>query len=108
MAYDIELENRIDKLSEGWELTKKKMFGGIGYLAGGNMAFGIHKDELIIRASEKEGEGLLAKPGVRIFDMTGRPMKNWFMAGGDAIKSDEKLLELLETGYDYSLSLPPK
>ena len=47
MAYDEGLEARIDDITRRWsmpELTKKKMFGGIGYLLSGNMAFGIWKD----------------------------------------------------------------
>jgi TfoX/Sxy family transcriptional regulator of competence genes len=108
MAYDTNLEERIDKLSAGWDLAKKKMFGGIGYLASGNMAFGIHRDELILRASEEQAEELLKRPGIRVFDMTGRPMKNWLMAGGQAIKGDKDLLELLQTGCDFAVGLPSK
>jgi hypothetical protein len=40
--------------------------------------------------------------------MTGRPMKNWFMAGGEAIKSEADLKDLLQTGRDFALSLPVK
>ena len=110
MAYDTKLEQRIDKFAAGWDitLTKKKMFGGIGYLAGGNMCFGIHKNELIIRADEAKAKKLLNKKGIRVFDMTGRPMKNWLMASPDAFDSDAKLLELLTAGRDFGLSLPPK
>lgn len=108
MAYDTKLEERIDKLVGDWGLAKENMFGGIGYLAGGNMAFGIHKDELIIRAAEEQGKNLLSKPGMRIFDMTGRPMKNWLMAGKAAIQTDGQLNGLLKIGYDFALSLPSK
>lgn len=110
MAYDTEVEQRIDALTKSWDmqLTKKKMFGGIGYLIGGNMCFGIHKNELIIRTDEQQASELLSKKGIRVFDMTGRPMKNWFMATPEAFDSEDKLQELLEIGRNFAISLPPK
>ena len=103
------LEERVDKLTADWGATKKKMFSGHGYMINGNLAFGTHKkDELIVRAGEEQASNLLKQPGIRVFDMTGRPMKNWFMASGDAIKTDDSLLKLLETGRDFAQSLPPK
>jgi TfoX/Sxy family transcriptional regulator of competence genes len=108
MAYDTDLEAKIDSLTSDWDLAKKKMFGGIGYLLSGNMAFGIHKDELILRADEKEAESLLKQEGIRLFDMTGRPMKNWLMAEQNAWSSDDKLEGLLKIGRDFASGLPPK
>jgi TfoX/Sxy family transcriptional regulator of competence genes len=110
MAYDTELESRIDSLIGSWNvpLTKMKMFGGVGYLAYGNMAFGIHKDGLVVRTSDEQGQELLREPGVRVFDMTGRPMKNWFLTSREAIDRKESLLKLLELGRDCALTLPPK
>ncbi len=50
MAYNIDLEDRIDRLaSRVGGPEKKKMFGGIGYMLNGNLCFGIHKDALILR-----------------------------------------------------------
>ncbi len=109
MAYDENLEGRIDELTADWGLGKKKMFGGLGYFVNGNMSFGIHKDELIVRATEELGKELLKQSGMRLFDiMKGRTMKTWFIAGGKAIADDKSLRELLETGRDYALGLPPK
>jgi TfoX/Sxy family transcriptional regulator of competence genes len=105
----MDLEDRIDELSAPWEPVKKKMFSGYGYMINGNLAFGTHKkNELIVRAGEEQAESLLKQPGVRVFDMTGRPMKNWFMASPEAFQTDEQLLALLQTGYDFAKSLPPK
>lgn len=75
----------------------------------GNLAFGTHKkDQLIIRAGEEKAEELLRQPGIRVFDMTGKPMKNWFMATEEAFKTDGDLVKLLRTGKDFAESLPPK
>ncbi|MBI2589347.1 TfoX/Sxy family protein [Candidatus Saccharibacteria bacterium] len=108
MAYDTHLEAGIDKLTLQWGLGKKPMFGGLGYFLGGNMCFGIHKDELIVRATEEQGKELLKEPGMRPFDMSRHPMKTWFMGGGNAISDSNNLLKLLEIGRDYALNLPPK
>lgn len=103
------LEERIDSLTGGWQTTKKRMFSGYGYMVNGNLAFGTHnQDQLIVRAGEEKAEELLKKPGIRIFDITGRPMKNWFVAVSEAVKTDKELQGLLTSGYDFAKSLPPK
>ncbi|MFN2119118.1 MAG: TfoX/Sxy family protein, partial [Anaerolineales bacterium] len=53
------------------------MFGGIGFLVNGNMACGVHRDSLIVRLGTAEYEAALKRPHVKVFDMTGRPMKGW-------------------------------
>lgn len=50
MAYDEGLAQRIRELLKDMPgFVEKKMFGGVGYMLHGNMACGIHKDDLIIR-----------------------------------------------------------
>jgi TfoX/Sxy family transcriptional regulator of competence genes len=112
MAYDERLEQRIDAVVAGWDVVvdKKKMFGGLGYLINGNMAFGIHHGgEVIVRLSETDGKELLKQPDTRNFTMGPRTsMKNWYLVGGEFIADDAKLAELLGKGRDYALTLPPK
>lgn len=103
------LDERIDRLAANWGPVKKKLFGGYGYMVNGNLAFGTHKkDWLIVRAGEATANVLLEKPGIKIFDMTGHPMKNWFVASPEAYKTDAELLELLRTGYDFAKSCRQK
>ena len=52
MAYDEQLATRIEGLLQKIDppgLTSKKMFGGIGYLVHGNMACGVHKQDMMVR-----------------------------------------------------------
>ena len=43
MAYDVDLEYRIDRLKDRLgDIHKKRMFGGIGYLTGGTTHYTIH------------------------------------------------------------------
>ena len=109
MPYNVELEKRLDRLaSQLGEFTKKKMFGGVGYLLNGNMVFGIHKQLLIIRTSPENAEELLKKDSVKPFDMTGRPMKGWLMISSDAFASEKQLADLLNLAMDFGRSLPGK
>lgn len=109
MAYNIDLEDRIDKLVPRLgEIAKKRMFGGIGYLLNGNLCFGIHKDDLIIRASKEESEKLVNNDDIRPFDITGKPMKGWLLVSPDAVETSEQLLEMLRIGAHFAKTLPAK
>jgi hypothetical protein len=48
MAYDQEIQKQIEGIYGKEGLRFKRMFGGVCYLYGGNMAFGIYKDNIII------------------------------------------------------------
>ena len=53
MACDEQLAVRITSLLQNHsDITEKKMFGGIGYLVGGNMACGVNGEDLIISIDE--------------------------------------------------------
>ena len=109
MPYNVDLEDRIDHLAPRLgDLTKKKMFGGVGYMSRGNMCFGIHKESLLLRTSPEKGEELLKSEYFRPFDMTRNPMKGWVLVSPDAVETDEQLLEMLEIGLNYANSLPAK
>jgi TfoX/Sxy family transcriptional regulator of competence genes len=111
MAYDLRLEQRIDTAIAGWGLgvPKRKLFGGVGYFVNGNMAFGAHGNELIVRTSDEAGNELLKLPGIRHFVMGSHTsMKNWYLAGGEAIADEGKLAELLRLSRDYALTIPAK
>jgi len=63
-------------------LTEKKMFGGVAFLVNGAMCVGVDKDDLIVRCEKDETDKLLAKKGVRQFDLSGgRPMKGRLLVG---------------------------
>ena len=76
MAYDEALAEHVrEALSGRGGLSERKMFGGIGFMLNGNMAVGVHGDELIVRIAPERTDEALAQPHTRVFDMTGRPMK---------------------------------
>ena len=108
MAYNLKLAERIRDQLDGMPYVEKKMFGGVGYLLHGNMACGVVKDELIVRIDPQEQPALLKKPHVKLFDMTGRPMKGWLVVEPDGIKTAKQLGTWVSLGIEFSLTLPPK
>ena len=109
MAYNIDLEQRIDKLASRFgDISKKRMFGGIGYLMNGNMCFGIHKEYLIIRTSPEKSEELFKSEYVTPFNITGRPMKGWLLVSPDAVETKEQLLDMLQIAASFAAALPGK
>ena len=105
MAYNLELEDRIEEITAGWpDMVKRKMFGGMCYLIRGNMGFGIWKDHLIVRAGSEAAERFLEDDGIRPFDVTGRAMKGWIMVDGSRWEDSEELEGWLTIGRDFALA----
>jgi TfoX/Sxy family transcriptional regulator of competence genes len=109
MAYDEMLGLRI-RAALGVQpgLVEKKMFGGIGFLLNGNMACGVHRDNLIVRVGPENHAAALARPHTRPFDMTGRPMAGWIMVEPEGCATEPALMAWLEEGLDFARSLPEK
>lgn len=106
MAFDEALADRIrDGFQDVDGVTDKRMFGGITFMIHGNMAVGVMGDDLIVRLGAEAGLAALTEPGIRAFDFTGRPMKNWIVVDGDRL-DDEGLARWLRAGLDFASSLP--
>jgi hypothetical protein len=86
---------------------EKKMFGGLAFLVRGNMSVGVYQSELIVRIDPVETDDALREPGVRIFDITGRPMKGWLLVDVGKV-SENDLAAWVQRGIDYAGSLPGK
>jgi TfoX N-terminal domain len=109
MAYDLDLERKLDRLSAKiGPFAKKNLYGGVAYLLNGNMVFGIHKQYLIIRTSKELAKELLTKDFISIFDITGRPMMGWLMVSPEGLKTEEQISDLLRIAIDYVKTLPRK
>jgi TfoX/Sxy family transcriptional regulator of competence genes len=109
MAYDEGLATRVRGLLGGEPgVAERKMFGGLAFLLNGNMACGVSGDDLMVRADPARHADDLAEPGVRPFDLTGRPMKGWLLVAPAAHAEDDDLRRWVGRGLDYARSLPPK
>ena len=109
MAYDENLAERIRaELGPMPGLVEKKMFGGVCVLVQGNMACGVHGDDLIVRVGPERYEETLARPDTKLFDLTGRPMSGWIMVTPAGVAGDDDLRAWVQQGVEYALSLPSK
>jgi TfoX/Sxy family transcriptional regulator of competence genes len=109
MAYDAVLAERVrDRLAAVAGVSEKKMFGGIAFLTYGNMTVGVYRDGLIVRIDPATMDAVLAaEPGVRPFDMGGRPMRGWVLVASEAL-SDDHLERWIDQARRYVATLPPK
>ena len=109
MAYDEGLAERIrGVLDARSDVDERKMFGGIAFLVAGNMACGVMHDDLMVRMEPDAAAALESEPGVRRFDMGGRPMKGWLLVAPEATADDGDLERWIRRGEEFAASLPPK
>jgi len=107
MAYDERLAARIRELVAGEaNLTEQKMFGGLAFLIGGNMAVAASgQGGLLVRVDPQESEELVATTSARPMEMRGRQMAGWLRVDPE---DDAELAAWVERGTAYARSLPPK
>ena len=85
MAYNVELDLKIQAEAERDGMQKKKMFGGTCYLMDSKMVCGVWKDFMILRLGGHEAQAALDRGDGRVFDVTGRPMKGWIMVPAEGL-----------------------
>jgi len=75
MAYDQELADRIRRLiGDAPGLTEKKMFGGLAFLIGGNMAIAASgQGGAMVRVDPQQSDALVATTTASVVEMRGRP-----------------------------------
>jgi TfoX/Sxy family transcriptional regulator of competence genes len=107
MAYDEELAARIRALvSAERGLAEKKMFGGLAFLVGGNMAVAASgQGGLLVRVDPAESDALVSSTSARPMEMRGRQMAGWLRVEP---ADDDELASWVERGVAYARSLPPK
>jgi TfoX/Sxy family transcriptional regulator of competence genes len=110
MAYDEALAERIRALVEAEPaLTEKKMFGGLGFMVGGNMAVAASgQGGLLVRVDPEESEQLVSSTPAYPMEMRGRQMGGWLRVDTADVESDEALADWVGRGVAYARSLPPK
>jgi TfoX/Sxy family transcriptional regulator of competence genes len=110
MAYDTELADRIRFLiGTGPGVTEKKMFGGLAFLVGGNMAISASgQGGALVRVGPAEADALVATANATQAVMGGRTMRGWLRVGSQGLDTDEQLAEWVNRAVGYARSLPPK
>ena len=110
MAYDEELANRIREQVAGESgLTEQKMFGGLAFLIGGNMAIAASgQGGLLVRADPEESDRIVAESGATLMEMRGKQMRGWLRVDAEAVQTKRELAKWVELGTGYARSLPAK
>ena len=110
MAYDEELAHRIRELLAAESgLTEKKMFGGLAFLIGGNMAVGASgQGGILVRVDPEHSDSLVAATNARPMEMRGRQMQGWLRVDSDDVRTKRELAKWVERGASYARSLPAK
>ena len=108
MAFDELLADRVRTcLQQVAGVSEKKVFGGLAFLTGGHLTVGVYGDGLIARIGAQDMDAATAEPGVRPFDMTGRPMRG-IVVVDSAVLGDTALDRWVGQARSYVAGLPPK
>ena len=110
MAYDEELADRIRELLAGEAgVTEMKMFGGLAFLAGGNMAVAASgQGGILVRADPEASDQLVASTDAHLMEMRGREMPGWLRVDAEHVRTKRQLAKWVDIGVAYARSLPPK
>jgi TfoX N-terminal domain len=110
MAYDTELAGRIRFLiGTGTGITEKKMFGGLAFLIGGNMAISASgQGGALVRVDPADTDALTATAQATLAVMGGRRMPGWLRVRSEDLEADDQLTEWVNRAVGYARSLPPK
>lgn len=91
------------------DATEKKMFGGLGFLIGGNMCCGVRGEDLLVRVGPEAGPNALAEPAARPFEMGQRgPSAGFILVGPDGTATDDALAAWVDRALAFVVTLPAK
>lgn len=110
MAYDEDLAYRIRELVAGEAaLTEKRMFGGLAFLVGGNMAIAASSQGgVLVRVDPTTSGTLTARSGATLMEMRGRKMVGWLRVDEEHLRTKRQLKKWVDIGTAHARSLPAK
>jgi TfoX/Sxy family transcriptional regulator of competence genes len=110
VAYDEDLAGRIRELIAAEPgVTEKRMFGGLAFLVGGNMAVAASgQGGLMVRVDPAQTDALVEEPHAEPFVMRGRAMQGWLRVDPQGAHTSGQIEPWVRRGVAYARSLPPK
>jgi hypothetical protein len=110
VAYDERLAERIRALLEGERgLTETKMFGGLAFLIGGNMAIAASgQGGILVRVDPEGSHRLVATTKAETAVMRGREMPGWLRVATEDVTTKAQLSKWVRLGAGYARTLPAK
>ncbi|MBM4381947.1 MAG: TfoX/Sxy family protein [Deltaproteobacteria bacterium] len=109
MPYDEGLAQRIrEVVDDDPRISEKRMFGGVAFMANGNMAVGIIRDELMVRVGPEAYDAAIALPHARPMDFTGRPMRGFVQVAPAGFEDDADLRAWIARGVAFAVTQQKK
>jgi len=109
VAYDDMLAARIrSALVSESGISERKMFGGLAFMAGGNMFVGILGNVLMARVGPERYIQELSRLHVRVMDFTGKPMKGYVFVDPPGFETDSDLSYWIAKCIGFVRTLPAK
>jgi hypothetical protein len=110
VPYDTELADRIRFLiGTAPGIAEKKMFGGLAFLVGGNLAISASgQGGALVRVDPADAGALVTAGSATLAVMGGRTMHGWLRVRPEDLEADEQLTAWVSRAVGYARSLPPK
>jgi TfoX/Sxy family transcriptional regulator of competence genes len=110
MAYDEDLAERIRALlAKERGLSEKKMFGGLAFLIGGNMAIAASgQGGILVRVDPERSDQLVSSTKASVAVMRGRLMPGWLRVKGADVRTKPQLAKWVTLSTSYARALPAK
>lgn len=90
-------------------LTEKRMFGGLAFLVGGNLAIAASgQGGILVRVGPERSDRLVATTKASVAVVRGRPMSGWLRVGADDVRTRRQLAKWVDLGVGFARSLPTK
>jgi TfoX/Sxy family transcriptional regulator of competence genes len=103
------LEELIDNDLAGMRgITTKPMFGGMAWLANGNLLCGARDAGMLVRLGKDGDAWALKHAGIARAVMGGRTMLGWVRADQSAYADDRLRAKLLHAALEFNRTLPKK
>jgi TfoX/Sxy family transcriptional regulator of competence genes len=110
VAYDEELADRIRELLGAERgIQEKKMFGGLAFMVGGNMAISASgQGGVLVRVDPQQSDRLVGATNAEVAVMGGRTMAGWLRVAPPDLATRRQLEKWVRLGAGYAGSLPVK
>jgi hypothetical protein len=90
-------------------LSEKKLFGGLAFLVGGNMAVAASgQGGILVRVDPVQSDELVASSHAVVAVMRGRPMAGWLRVAPEHLRTKRQLAKWVRLGTGYARTLPVK
>jgi TfoX/Sxy family transcriptional regulator of competence genes len=110
VTYDEDLADRIRELLGAERgVQERKMFGGLAFLVGGNMAIAVSgQGGLLVRVDPDQSDRITSTTKAEPMEMRGRSMTGWLRVAAQDVATKRQLHKWVELGTCYAKSLPAK